>query len=152
MWSYCSARVWTQSGLKSEDARSGPMTSPAESSTKRQHGCALAHLTWSQRWSWPSPLDCKGLDRQKVEPNVTKSISPAADIVHLFLHRQRLWHVPWCDRKHVWVYQTLLPTFTAYPQSLGLSLQRISFLTCRFWRAKTQGSPTKQGRVMEEIV
>lgn len=36
------------------------------------------------------PLECKGLGRQKVEPNVTKSIPPAADTVHLFLHRQRL--------------------------------------------------------------
>ena len=37
-----------------------PMTRPADSSTKQKHGCVLVYLTWSRRWSWPSPFPWNG--------------------------------------------------------------------------------------------
>lgn len=145
MWCHCSARVWT---LRFEIRRCREC--PTTSSAKQQLCPGSSDLVSKVVMAISFPLECEGLGRKKAEPNVTKSIPPAAGRLHLFLHRHRLWQALIQQKMYMSLFETA-SHFYGLPRTSRF-IFTLSFLTCRFWRAKIQGSPTRQGRVMEEIV
>lgn len=144
MWCYCSARVWNQKmHWVSHDK-------PSRESVKQQHSCVLAHLTWSPRWSWPSPFlwNVRGWAEKRLNETWQDQF-----------HQQQAYYTSFCTGKGCDTCPDVTETNRSLPETAShfyslpdISRAWIEFVTHRCWKAKTQGSTTKQGRAVEEIV